>query len=229
MGLKDFSESGSEMATPKDIIGERNGRNVRLSRDEVILSTGEHAVIVRHTNDPSRPIVRVLDSGLYINLAQDDHRDISIVSGYNMENDPQNVFEKKDSITNSGRHVKRNASKVMVVDDSVINLTQASQALSEDGYEIIALQSGTAALNYIKDRGAPDLVVMDIMMPSVNGISAVSTIRKLGYKDLPVIFLTAKGDRETIMKCASVRARDYIIKPAEPEYLRDRVARALSK
>lgn len=200
----------------------------RLSHGEVILSTGAHATIVRQTYDPERPIVRLSDSRMYINLTQDDYKDVYIVSGIERDSEQPDDFGVFGNLSRPGPAAK-NAPRVMLVDDSVINLQQASQALADEGYNIIALQSGVAALNYIKDKGAPDLIVMDIMMPNVSGISAVSTIRKLGYNDLPVIFLTAKGDRETIMKCASVRAKDYIIKPIQPDYLRDRVARALGE
>ncbi len=217
---------GDPFPSPASATSERNIGKKKLSRGEVVLSTGEHAAIVRHTYDPERPIVKLLDSKLYINLTQDEYKDIHIVSEDADESKPVTDLDRLTGITNMSRN-RRNAPRIMVVDDSIINLQQASQALAEEGYEIIALQSGVAALNYIKDRGAPDLVVMDIMMPNVSGISAVSTMRRLGFIDLPVIFLTAKGDRETIMKCASVQAKDYIIKPVRPEYLRDRVAKAL--
>ncbi|MBR5336967.1 MAG: response regulator [Lachnospiraceae bacterium] len=195
------------------------------SATEVILSNGEHALVVRQTGDPTRPIVKVLGSKEYINLSQ-DNRNLSIVASGILEPDYSREVEK----LNDARHnVREKKPTVMLVDDSLMNLQQTSQALAPDGYEIIALQSGLAALNYIRDKGAPDLIVMDIMMPTVDGISTVSSIRKLGYTDLPVIFLTAKGDRETIMKCILVQAKDYIIKPVRPVYLRGRVARALNE
>ena len=192
---------------------------------EVILSDDRHAIVVRQTSDPTRPIVKILETKEYINLSQEG-RNLTIVASGILEPDYSREVEK----LNDARHnVREKKPTVMLVDDSLMNLQQTSQALTPDGYEIIALQSGLAALNYIRDKGAPDLIVMDIMMPTVDGIATVSSIRKLGYTDLPVIFLTAKGDRETIMKCILVQAKDYIIKPVRPAYLRGRVARALNE
>ena len=115
----------------------------------------------------------------------------------------------------------------MIVDDSVMSLQSTSVALAPDNYNIITLQSGLAAMNYLKAKGAPDLVIMDIEMPVLDGMATVSGIREMGYNDLPVIFLTSNKERETVMKCIEMHAKDYIVKPVNPIYLRERVAIAL--
>jgi CheY-like chemotaxis protein len=99
--------------------------------------------------------------------------------------------------------------------------------LSDEDYHIIPLQSGLAAVNYIKKNGAPDLLIMDIEMPRMDGVKTVASIRNMGHTDLPVIFLTAKNNRETVLRCREVNAKDYIIKPVIPAYLKTRVAVAL--
>ena len=187
---------------------------------EVKLSTGEMAIVVDHTEDPLRPVVRSLDTKKLINLFLSENSDILIESSAVMTMDYAGAVEK---LNESRLTVKERPLDIMLVDDSFISLQQTTGALKDDRYHIIALQSGLAALNYIKEKGVPDLLIMDIEMPVLDGVKTVSRIREMGFKDLPVIFLTAKGDRETVLRCKAVNAKDYIIKPVRPTYLKGRV------
>ena len=99
---------------------------------------------------------------------------------------------------------------------------QTKAAIGQD-YEVVAIANGIEAISFIKEKSVPDLIIMDVEMPVLNGISAVRSIRDSGFTEIPVIFLTASCDRETVMKGKAVGASDYIIKPASPTYLRERV------
>ena len=191
---------------------------------EVKLSTGEKALVVAHTDDPLRPIVRLFHDKCIINLNKDINADIEIVSEHFASTDNTGAVER---LNEDRQAVKAKPLDIMLVDDSLLSLQQTEGALSEDNYHLIPLQSGLAAINYIKKNGAPDLVIMDIEMPTMDGVTAVSTIRNMGYDDLPIIFLTSKNTREMVLKCRTVNAKDYIIKPVRPAYLRARVAIAL--
>ena len=91
---------------------------------------------------------------------------------------------------------------------------------------MIALNSGIEAISYVRERGIPDLILMDIEMPITNGITAVRTIRENGYTKVPVMFMSAAKDRETILKCRELGAIDYILKPVKPVYIYERVSEA---
>lgn len=192
---------------------------------EVCLSTGEVAVVVEHNVDPLRPSLRIKDTGAFLNLALPENESIFIAASGFLTLDyvgaVENLNEKRLGVN------KTRKPNVMLVDDSIISLQQTQAALPKDEYNIIALQSGLAAINYITAKGAPDLVIMDIEMPMLNGIAAASHLRSMGFTDLPIIFLTAKGDMETVLKCKTVKAKEYIIKPVLPTYLRERVALTL--
>lgn len=191
---------------------------------DVHLSTGEQAVVVGHTNNPLRPIVRVLGAQQNMDLTEDIYRDILIVSsGYATSG----YAGKVEGLNEQRQRSKERKQDIMIVDDSVMSLQSTSVALAPDNYNIITLQSGLAAMNYLKAKGAPDLVIMDIEMPVLDGMATVSGIREMGYNDLPVIFLTSNKERETVMKCIEMHAKDYIVKPVNPIYLRERVAIAL--
>ena len=190
---------------------------------EVYLSTGERALVVGHSSDPFRPVVRTIADRKYMDLSLGLYKNILILSGDGARNQSKAV----EKLNEERQAVKDRTLDIMVVDDSPLSLQQTSTALGDDGYHLIVLQSGLAAINYIKTKGAPDLIIMDIEMPTLNGLSTVSSIRSMGYENLPIIFLTSKNDRETVMKCRAVNAKDYIIKPVRPAYLRARVAIAL--
>jgi len=190
---------------------------------EVCLPNGENAIIVRNTQNPTRPVVRLIESGKDISLLDEEYRDIFVAaSGYMSLNNSEGV----DGLNEKRQAVKEKKADIVIVDDALLTLRQVQNIL-KDEFNVIPLQSGIAVTNYLKTKGAPDLIIMDIEMPLVDGITAAKSIRKMGYDDLPIIFLSAKGDKETILSCKSVNAAEYIIKPIRPTYLRERVANVL--
>lgn len=192
---------------------------------DVQLSTGEMAVVSAHTNDPLRPVVRIVGTNYDMDLSKPEFENISITQS----NFSDSSFTGKvDELNEKRQSVKSKKTEIMLVDDSIVSLQTTTVALQHEDYELIALQSGLAAINYIKTKGVPDLIIMDIEMPTLDGIATVTAIREMGYSDLPIIFLTSNTHKETILKCISVHAKDYILKPVRPVYLRERVAVALN-
>ena len=114
--------------------------------------------------------------------------------------------------------------KVMIVDDNMTNLIMAKKAL-EDVYEIIPVSSGKIALEFLQEMPEPpDVVLLDVDMPEVNGFYVISQIKsdpKLG--NIPVVFLTAQEDITTEIEGYSLGAVDYIKKPFTATLLRKRV------
>ncbi len=192
---------------------------------EVRLSNGKNAVVVEHTGDPLRPIVKIVELYLYLDLSAEKNKDLFIESGgtYNI-NDSRAV----QNLNEDRMKIREKPVEIMIVDDSAVSLQGTGKILTEAGYKVISLQSGMAALNYLKEKKPPDLILMDVDMPKMSGIQTVSNMRKHGFPDLPVIFLTAMSDKDTVVNCISVKAKDYIIKPALPTYLLTRVAIALN-
>lgn len=112
------------------------------------------------------------------------------------------------------------------MDDSKANLTLAKQALDEY-YQVSLVTSGQMALRFLEKR-VPDLILLDINMPEMDGLETLRQIRaNHDYKDVPVIFLTAKTDPETEVECLKLGAADFIGKPFVPQVMRSRIARTL--
>jgi len=113
---------------------------------------------------------------------------------------------------------------LLVVDDVVENIQVAMNVLKEENYNLSFALNGEEALELIKGSSF-DLILLDIMMPGMDGYEVCQKLKSDDYtKDIPVIFLTAKIDIESISKGFELGAVDYISKPFNPEELIARVA-----
>lgn len=103
--------------------------------------------------------------------------------------------------------------KILVVDDEPINLKVISDYLTMSNYKVHQCSSGQGAINYLKDH-TPDLVLLDVMMPEIDGFSVCKEIRnKYSHFEMPVIFLTAKNQVTDLVQGFSYGANDYLTKP----------------
>ena len=110
--------------------------------------------------------------------------------------------------------------KVLVVDDDVRNIFAIAAVLEQHSMEVLYAENGRQGLERLAEDGRVDALLMDIMMPEMDGYEAIRRIREQPeHQNLPIIALTAKamrGDRE---KCIEAGASDYVTKPVEPEQL----------
>ena len=116
--------------------------------------------------------------------------------------------------------------KILVVDDTEVNIEVLLELLSPL-YDVMVSISGEGILDIVKD-GKPDLILLDIMMPDIDGYSVCKLLKsKEGTRDIPIIFITAKVDEESISLAYEFGAADYISKPFKPKELLARVAKEL--
>lgn len=109
---------------------------------------------------------------------------------------------------------------IIVVDDDVANLMLAGNTMSRNGMRVTALKSGKALLEYIEKNDVPDLCLLDIKMPDMNGFETLKALRASEKgKDIPVIFLTADDTQTAETKGLTLGAMDFIKKPFVPEIL----------
>ncbi|HWH46176.1 MAG TPA: HAMP domain-containing protein, partial [Burkholderiales bacterium] len=110
--------------------------------------------------------------------------------------------------------------KVLIVDDDIRNIFALSSVLEDNAMKIISADNGRAAIDILRKEPDIDIVLMDIMMPEMDGLDTTREIRKMtACKDLPIIAVTAKamkGDRE---RCIEAGAWDYLSKPVDIEQM----------
>ncbi|MGE5640022.1 MAG: response regulator, partial [Clostridia bacterium] len=123
-----------------------------------------------------------------------------------------------EALHNSSRVLE--GRKALIVDDDMRNIFALSTVLHDQGMHMVSANNGREAIRLVKEDPSIDIVLMDIMMPEMDGIQTMQEIRKLPEKkDLPIIAVTAKamkGDRE---KCIEAGAWDYLSKPVDTVHL----------
>lgn len=103
--------------------------------------------------------------------------------------------------------------QILIVDDSTVNIEFVELVLSEDSYQFTTATSGEEALQRLSEQSF-DLVLLDVMMPGINGFEVCRQMKQdPELKDIPVIFLTAKVDVDSITQAFAIGAVDYITKP----------------
>jgi putative two-component system response regulator len=113
---------------------------------------------------------------------------------------------------------------VLIVDDAPENLSVLGELLRHDGYRVKAAKSGRCALRYAAQEPHPDLILMDVMMPEMNGYEVLGNLREdFATRDIPVIFLTALNDALDEEHGLEMGAADYISKPIQPAVMLARV------
>ncbi|MFP4546891.1 MAG: response regulator [Fidelibacterota bacterium] len=114
------------------------------------------------------------------------------------------------------------SSHILIVDDSMINIFHIGKILKNAGYQVSSVQMGNDALKYVAAQ-RPDLILLDIMMPDMNGYEVCRRLKESEYSEIPVIFVTAKTDEKDINTGYKVGGEDYIRKPILKQELLARV------
>ncbi len=134
----------------------------------------------------------------------------------------EKMSEDKRQMMEALHHVSKvlEGKKVLIVDDDIRNIFAMTSILEPYKMNLVSAETGRAAIEMLQGQPDIDIVLMDIMMPDMDGYDTMRAIRKLSkFRSLPIIALTAKamkGDRE---KCIEAGASDYISKPVDTEQL----------
>lgn len=121
-----------------------------------------------------------------------------------------------------------NNALVLIVDDNPNNIQVVASIMAEYGYELgIAMNAGEA-YKFLEEN-IPELILLDVNMPGIDGYEVCSTLKKdLKYRDIPIIFLTVKDEKEDIVKAFDLGAVDYVTKPFNRKELVSRVRTHIS-
>lgn len=118
--------------------------------------------------------------------------------------------------------------KIMIIDDSAVFRKVVSMNLKHAGYEIIEAVDGADALNKLNTE-KPNLIVCDVNMPNMDGLTFVTKVRAdENYRFIPIIMLTTESQEEKKRKGMEAGAKAWLVKPFSPEQLLSAVAKLIS-
>ena len=116
---------------------------------------------------------------------------------------------------------------ILAVDDNSISLATIEQEF-RGSYEVVALNSGLRALQYLKQKTPPDLILLDVQMAPLDGIETLRRIREMETcQEIPVIILTSQREKQTIVESSKLGINDYVLKPFKTQDLHERIERIL--
>ena len=118
------------------------------------------------------------------------------------------------------------AKRVLITDDALFMRVTLKNILTKCGYEVVGEAANGRESIDLYQQTKPDLVTMDITMPEMDGISALREIRKLD-PNANVIMCTAMGQKNMVMEAVSSGAKDFIVKPFQPEKVIEAVKRII--
>ena len=171
------------------------------SREELKIRQYADAIVLKTAHSYQRILDEV---SIFLHLVE-DKKGAKILSGIDKMGVLENVLKNK---------------VVLLADDDVRNIFSMTKALEKYNMTVIPAMDGKEALQLLKDHPEVDIVLMDMMMPELDGYESIKSIRKKpATKKIPVIAVTAKamtGDRE---KCIAAGASDYISKPVDVDQL----------
>jgi two-component system, chemotaxis family, chemotaxis protein CheY len=119
-------------------------------------------------------------------------------------------------------------SRILVVDDSIAMRQMVDATLQSAGHEVLQATDGQEALDLARSQGAVDLVITDVNMPNMDGITLVRELRQLAhYRGVPLLVLTTEAGSDKKQEGKAAGATGWIVKPFNPERLLATVARVL--
>jgi DNA-binding response OmpR family regulator len=118
------------------------------------------------------------------------------------------------------------SSRILVVDDEPLYVHLLQVNLKAEGYDVISANNGEEALDKVSNQH-PDLTILDIMMPKLDGITTCERIRQ--FSNMPIIMLTARGEEQDRVRGLNAGADDYVIKPFSATELVARVRAVLRR
>lgn len=190
---------------------------------QVKLSDGNEAIIFDNTGNRNlRPLLRLLD-GRMLDLQDPENLNITILTATEDTVQVTESYEReREEMINPGKRYH-----ILAVDDMMTNLQLFEQNL-KSLYNITLVKSGAQALSYLMKNPYPDLILMDIAMPEMDGIETAKVIQKLTDNKIPILFVTALCDKQTVTKCREVNAAGYVVRPYKLVFLRSEIKRIVT-
>jgi sigma-B regulation protein RsbU (phosphoserine phosphatase) len=163
---------------------------------------------------------QILDKTSFL-VADDRNYSLAADSGdSNLKFDDRNQNLQKSDTENNGM--------ILVVDDNSVNRDLLSRQVKAQGYRVETAANGQQVLDMIP-TGNFDLILLDIVMPEMDGYQVLKSLRESQWRHIPVIMISALDQIDSVVKCIEMGAEDYLTKPFNPTLLRARIGACLEK
>ncbi len=173
----------------------------QTKEEEIQLRTTADAIVVKEANSPERLLA---ETSLFLHLVETS-----------LPEPKRKILEESQR-----RDPALEGRKVLIVDDDVRNIFALTSALESYGILILRAENGREGIETLEQNPDVDVVLMDIMMPEMDGYETMRAIRRIArFKDLAIIALTAKAMKADRDKCIEAGASDYIAKPLDMDQL----------
>ena len=131
-------------------------------------------------------------------------------------------------MTKTDNSLSNLSKSVMLVEDDRIVAELLNHLLVQKGFEVQVFRNGRQAIEYLDSQKAPDLVLLDIMLPLIDGFQVLSQIRsRKEWETIPTIMLTGKAQDFNIARAFAGGANDYLTKPFKPKDLMEKINRLI--
>ena len=146
----------------------------------------------------------------------------AIVKWFSRPVDMDALLETVESAMN-GEIAPSRRHHILIIDDDVTYMRMMHEWM-KDYYKVTMLDSGSAAIHWLMENNAVDLILLDYEMPAMDGPSVFHMIKgDVNTRDIPVMFLTGKNDRELVVKAVDMRPIDYILKSTDKKMLMNKL------
>lgn len=193
--------------------------NDAYSFPHVIVYTGEQL-----TGEQEQELLRFSDAVILKGLRSEERLldELSLfLHDLNQQSDRPRSKDKRSSVRPKGGTSSLKGRTVLLVEDDIRNVYALTSVLEREGVKVQVARNGREALTKLESAPGIELVLMDIMMPEMNGFDAMQAIRKsqARWQAVPIIALTAKAMRDDRKACLEAGANDYVTKPIDIEKL----------
>lgn len=190
---------------------------------QVKLSDGREGIIMENAGKRNlRPLLRLLD-GTVIDLMEQEHYNLTILCSTNEEVMDPSVEEvsRRKMLTPFKKY------RIMIIDDMLINL-HSFKGFLQNAYDLTLQTTVGQALLHLKRQTEPDLIILDMDMPEMNGIDAAARIREIVGEGVPLLFVIENNDKSVISRCRKAGAAGYIVRPYKPAFVKSEIKRILT-
>ena len=220
----EYLEGGIGISFYRSAVGALEGSVPEFPKGTgIVTADGISGVVMKNSSSGNGKPIILTDRGEIINTGKQGFNTLLMASTvehaqYSIE---ENELNRREMISGKRHH------RLMIVDDQKTNLLLLKDIL-EEYYELTLLKSGEQALDYLDNNICPDLILMDINMPGMDGIQAATIIQEKTSNMVPILFVSSNNDLNTVLSCRNLGCAGYIVRPYNSVYIKSAIKEILT-